>query len=100
MPPTDAASGPARPVVNAWLIAEMEERFREDPSSVPADWQAHFRAGGNGAGGAANGEHTNGAASSPSGRGLEPAVAPFDPDGPEPRRLRGTGARIVENMDR
>ena len=101
MPPTDATSGPARPVANAWLIAEMEERFREDPSSVPADWQTHFRAGGNGAGGAANGEHTNGAAaSSPSGRGLEPAVAPIDPDGPEPRRLRGTGARIVENMDR
>jgi len=101
MPPTDAAPGPARPAVNAWLIAEMEERFHEDPSSVSADWQAHFRANGNGNG-------TNGAAQlaagarngDAAGRGLPPAVAPIDPDGPEPRRLRGTGARIVENMER
>jgi len=99
MSPTDSASGPSRPAVNAWLIAEMEERFLADPASVPQDWQAHFRAGGSGANGhATNG--ANGAGGAASGRGLPPAVAPIDPDGPEPRRLRGTGARIVENMER
>ncbi len=105
MPPTDPASGPARPVINDWLVAEMEERFRDDPSSVPVDWQEHFRHGANGAvgrGGASGGtaRASNGAPSVAGGRGLEPAVAAIDPDGPEPRRLRGTGARIVENMDR
>jgi 2-oxoglutarate dehydrogenase complex dehydrogenase (E1) component-like enzyme len=55
MPPTEAESGPARTQVNAWLVAEMEERFREDPTSVPADWQAHFRAGGSVTNGGTNG---------------------------------------------
>jgi len=96
MPPTDPASGAGRPVVNEWLIAEMEDRFRADPASVSADWQALFRTGPSTAGGSGAGVNGKGA----SGRGLEPAVAAFDPDGPEPRRLRGTGARIVENMDR
>jgi 2-oxoglutarate decarboxylase len=105
MSPTDPASGPSSTPVNAWLIADMEERFRIDPSSVSADWQAHFRASGGGSNGSngANGTHTVAAAASggqPGGRGLPAAVAPIDPDGPEPRRLRGTGARIVENMDR
>ena len=101
MPPSDAASGPLRPEVNAWLIAEMEERFHEDPSSVPADWQAHFRASGNGNGAPkAASASASASASATGGRGLPPAVAPIDPDGPEPRRLRGTSARIVENMDR
>jgi 2-oxoglutarate decarboxylase len=105
MPPIDPASGPARPVINDWLVAEMEERFRDDPMSVSADWQEHFRHGangGNGANGAGRGANgaANGVGSATTGRGLEPAVAPIDPDGPEPRRLRGTGARIVENMDR
>jgi len=99
MPPIDPASGPARPVINDWLIAEMEERFRDDPTSVSADWQEHFRHGADRAGRGANGA-ANGAGAATTGRGLEPAVAPIDPDGPEPRRLRGTGARIVENMDR
>ncbi len=102
MPPNDPASVPSRPVINDWLVAEMEDRFRDDPASVPADWQEHFRLGGgtgNGSNRAANGA-ANGAGTLATGRGLEPAVAPIDPYGPEPRRLRGTGARIVENMDR
>jgi multifunctional 2-oxoglutarate metabolism enzyme len=93
MPPSDAASGPSRSVVNDWLIAEMEERFHADPSSVSADWQALFTSP----------AHRNGAANGAGGattsRGLPPAIAAVDPDGPEPKRLRGTAARIVENMD-
>ena len=104
MSPTDPASGPSRPAVNAWLIAEMEERFLADPASVSADWQAHFRAAGaagsNGSRPNGSGASGAGAHAAPGGRGLPAAVAPVDPDGPEPRRLRGTGARIVENMDR
>jgi multifunctional 2-oxoglutarate metabolism enzyme len=97
MPPIDPASDPLRPALNAWLVAEMEDLLHDDPSAVSADWQAHLRASGNG--GSGNGAtHTNGNGSS-AGRGLPPAVAAIDPDGPEPRRLRGTGARIVENME-
>ena len=93
MPPSDAASAPSRSVVNDWLIAEMEARFHADPSSVSADWQALFTSPAH-RNGAANGD---GAAAT--SRGLPPAVAAIDPDGPEPRRLRGTSARIVENME-
>ncbi len=99
MSSTDAASGPLRSEINDWLVEEMAERFRDDPSAVPADWRELFTSGKLPG---ANGASGNGAAADASAvqRGLPAAVAPIDPDGPEPRRLRGTGARIVENMER
>jgi len=99
MSSTDAASGPLRSEINDWLVEEMAERFRDDPSAVPADWRELFTSGKLPG---ANGASGNGAAvdASAGQRGLPAAVAPIDPDGPEPRRLRGTGARIVENMER
>ncbi len=90
------ASGPRPSAANDWLVAEMEERWTADPASVPEEWRTLLtaRAASTGNGQAANGTAAPAAAVRPS------AVAEVVAGGPEPRRLRGTAARIAENMSR
>ncbi len=97
------ASGPRPSAANDWLVAEMQERLERDPSSVPEEWRAVLaaRAPGAGNGHAGNGHGGNGHASVASSSPARPAaVAEIAPDGPAPRRLRGTAARIADNMSR
>jgi multifunctional 2-oxoglutarate metabolism enzyme len=92
MATSDARS---RSEANAWLVEEMYERFREDPTALPADWQEFFvgyRPDGRARDGA-NGDRPAAV------NGASRAVAAVDPEGPAPQRLRGVGARIVENME-
>ncbi|MEL7209290.1 MAG: hypothetical protein AAGK32_13825, partial [Actinomycetota bacterium] len=64
---------------NEWLVDEMFEQFRSDPSSVSASWQEFFAdyaprtgtaTGANGSDGAA------GTTAAPAGTGAAPAAAP------------------------
>jgi 2-oxoglutarate decarboxylase len=94
--PTAAASfGP-----NDWLVDEMFERYRANPSSVSESWQeffADYQRNGKGAGpvpapspekAAPNAEATAAAPAT-----AAPAAAP------EGKPIRGAAARIVENME-
>ena len=55
---------------NQWLVEEMHDRYREDPSSVDDTWVTFFETGdGAGLGGAA----TNGATPAPAGAAATPA---------------------------
>jgi 2-oxoglutarate decarboxylase len=78
--PSSSAVGP-----NAWLVDEMYERYRSDPSTVSPSWQEFF---------------ADYRPSAPEGNGARPAPtappAAKVPDGAEP--IRGVGARIVANM--
>jgi 2-oxoglutarate decarboxylase len=98
--------------LNAWLVEEMYDQYREDPSSLSKNWRdffADYRPGdrpvdGDGATGvvAEPTEATPAEAPEPAaapkqaGRGAAPAAAE---EGPAPERIRGVGARIVENME-
>jgi multifunctional 2-oxoglutarate metabolism enzyme len=97
--------------LNAWLVEEMYEQYREDPSALSKSWQDFFQdyrpeeptgpSGGNGraSNGASTGtaeRSTDGSDGRPSPR---PAAATVTEGGPEPARIRGVGARIVENME-
>ncbi|MEX0705485.1 MAG: multifunctional oxoglutarate decarboxylase/oxoglutarate dehydrogenase thiamine pyrophosphate-binding subunit/dihydrolipoyllysine-residue succinyltransferase subunit, partial [Nitriliruptoraceae bacterium] len=81
--------------LNAWLVEEKYEQFREDPDALTEGWRdffADYRP--SDAGGPASGGR-NGTATVTPGRGV---AAAGDPEGrAEP--LRGVAARIVENMD-
>jgi len=84
--------------LNAWLVEEMYEQYREDPDELSPGWRDFFEdyrpgdGGTNGAGTIAEQEEVE--------RSRErKAVAKVSEDGPEPERIRGVGARIVENME-
>jgi multifunctional 2-oxoglutarate metabolism enzyme len=109
------ASTPASPTsqseLNSWLVEEMYEQYREDPSSLSKSWRdffADYRPEEEGASGERRASSSAGAAgekgrdgsaapatSSPTRRGV-PSV---DADDPHAQRIRGVGARIVENME-
>ncbi len=112
--------------LNAWLVEELYEQYQQDPGSLSSPWQeffADYRPEDPAPAGRAVTSDTNGgrdrsgtagrpspdaarreaaegsgsskpAASAPARR----AVAPV-PDGMEPQRIKGVGARIVENME-
>jgi 2-oxoglutarate decarboxylase len=86
---------------NAWLVDEMYDRYRADPSSVTESWRdffADYRADGNGSGPAAPAPAPVAAASPASP--APPAVAPAPaPERPDVRPLRGGAARLVANME-
>ena len=108
---------------NAWLVDEMYEQYREDPSSVSASWQEFFadyrRPGEASAGRDANGDGRGAtitpapetapappqqppgpAAEQPPGRPAGPATAvPTTTATDQPAPLRGAAARIVANME-
>ncbi|HEU5082321.1 MAG TPA: multifunctional oxoglutarate decarboxylase/oxoglutarate dehydrogenase thiamine pyrophosphate-binding subunit/dihydrolipoyllysine-residue succinyltransferase subunit [Acidimicrobiales bacterium] len=99
---------------NAWMVDEMYEQYRNDPSSVSESWRdffADYRSDIDGQPAAAPAPApappaTNGATEAPA-----PAPAPAAP-APKPAAdeakpaeepgepIRGVGARIVENMER
>ena len=73
MPDSPGAASPFGP--NDWLVDEMYERFRSDPSSVSQSWQDFFAD-----------YHRNGT-----------PAAPAVPPGATP--LRGAAARLAANME-
>ena len=83
--------------LNSWLVEEMYEQYQRDPSELSDSWQAFF----------ADYRPDSRLDTPPSGNGSAPAAAPARPapsvpagmDVSDARRLRGAGARIVENME-
>ncbi|MFA9444204.1 multifunctional oxoglutarate decarboxylase/oxoglutarate dehydrogenase thiamine pyrophosphate-binding subunit/dihydrolipoyllysine-residue succinyltransferase subunit [Egicoccus sp. AB-alg6-2] len=93
--------------LNAWLVEEMYEQYREDPDALSKSWRDFFAdyrpddgRGGNGragrAGAATEAAASDNGASAATTVRAAPTVADDDPDA---QRLRGVGARIVENME-
>jgi multifunctional 2-oxoglutarate metabolism enzyme len=97
--------------LNSWLVEEMYEQYREDPSQLPASWRDFFegyRPGdANGAKPAASrakaepkpAEKDASTGDGTPERSLRPAAATLTDGGPEPERIRGVGATIVKNME-
>src|SRR2546423_3567340 len=109
---------------NAWLVDEMYEQYRQDPSSVSESWQeffADYRKDGNGSGGVprlaadAPAPQAPATAAAPSGGAVqtsaqdqraETEAAKTGPasslagTGVAGTPIRGASARIVENMER
>jgi 2-oxoglutarate decarboxylase len=86
---------------NAWLVEEMYERFRSDPSSVSANWQEFFAD--------YRSKVTNGApapaappttAPAPTTASAPPPAAPSAAETEVGDPIRGAGAAIVANMER
>jgi len=90
---------------NAWMVDEMYEQFRADPSSVSDAWRDFF----------ADYTPEKGATTANGGRkpaepapepqpapaAASPAAPKADTEMPEPGEpIRGVGARIVENMEK
>ncbi|HWF08440.1 MAG TPA: multifunctional oxoglutarate decarboxylase/oxoglutarate dehydrogenase thiamine pyrophosphate-binding subunit/dihydrolipoyllysine-residue succinyltransferase subunit [Bryobacteraceae bacterium] len=83
--------------VNAWLEEELLQQYHHDRASVDADWKTifeHEKPNGNGG---------NGVSHQPPARALAPAVTmaaaePVVSGSEELMPLRGTAARIAENM--
>jgi multifunctional 2-oxoglutarate metabolism enzyme len=126
---TPEAPTSSRSELNAWLVEEMYEQYREDPDQLSSSWRdffADYRPDGEDAGdggtatsedddrssddGSSKGNRNGSAArdersSSSSSKGSDAApararaAATPSEDGPEPQRLRGVGARIVDNME-
>ena len=109
---TSASFGP-----NAWLVEEMYERYRADPSSVGASWQqffANYRPSGapprTGPATAAESAPPDGngsaaptaagpPAASPPPPSAAPAAGPPVSDSDTVVPIKGVGARIVSNME-
>ena len=97
--PTDALN-----LVNAGYVADIYDRYRDDPASVDPEWRSLFDSG---AGGfepvtpATNGDRRSGAASAetkaPAPAPAEPPPAkPAVPEGATP--IKGPAARLAQNM--
>ncbi len=90
--------------LNTWLVEEMYEQYREDPSELSASWRdffADYRPGDNAPGGAPSSSGNGKAAASepePSSDS-SPIPVPDTIDVDKATRLRGVSARIVENME-
>ena len=93
----DSASPIAGP--NAWLVDEMFEQFRTDPSSVSESWREFFAGYSPGAG-TATAAPAPSAPAAPAATTAAPAAAPSTPAAaPQGTPLRGAAARIVSNME-
>ncbi len=89
------SSPSSRSELNAWLVEEMYEQFREDPDALSKGWQEFFADYRPDEGSTTNGStDATTAASAP-----RKAAATVPEDGPDPERIRGVAARIVENME-
>src|SRR5947209_3106818 len=97
---------------NAWLVDEMYEQYRQDPSAVSESWQEFFadyrpgperprRAGKDGTSSNGGGAAT---AVAPAPQPVAAAPVPPKAEAPVPQvagtPIRGAGARIVENMEK
>ncbi|HZL56449.1 MAG TPA: 2-oxo acid dehydrogenase subunit E2, partial [Bryobacteraceae bacterium] len=81
----------ARQGINTWLEDELLEQYRRDKTSVDPLWKSVFdRAGNNG--------HAPAAHPVPNQNGVKPIALPILAAGDELQPLRGTAARIAENM--
>jgi 2-oxoglutarate decarboxylase len=81
---------------NAWLVDEMYDQYRADPSSVSESWRdffADYRGGG-----AAAPEVPSPEAPAPPPRLPRPQPTP-EPPASDVRPLRGAAARLVANME-
>ena len=89
--------------LNTWLVEEMYEQYREDPSELSASWRdffADYRPGENAPGGARTPSGNGKADGAPAAStGSSPIPVPDTIDVEQATRLRGVGARIVENME-
>jgi multifunctional 2-oxoglutarate metabolism enzyme len=91
--------------LNAWLVEEMFEQFRDDPTALPKGWRDFFEdyrpddPVTPGAGNGSTGAPTPGSSTKDEPTAVRRAAATASADGPQPQRLRGVGARIVENME-
>ncbi len=112
------ADDSATPTVgpNEWLVDEMYDQYREDPTSVSASWQeffADYRPAGTSAPTTPAPAPTPTAPSATPTAGSTPSVTPTagngataptratpaPTDGAEPQPIRGAAARIVANME-
>jgi 2-oxoglutarate decarboxylase len=87
--------------LNTWLVEEMYEQYREDPSQLSASWRdffADYRPGGNGQG-ADRGSGDGAGAETRESTSPSPIPVPDTIDVEQATKLRGVGARIVENME-
>lgn len=85
--------------LNAWLVEEMYEQYREDPSALPKSWQdffADYRPDETLSPASGNGKASGNGSSQ--GQSRRRAIATV-PEGEQAKRLRGAGARIVDNME-
>lgn len=81
---------------NQWLVDEMYERFKKDPSSVDGSWHEFFEAN---PGAASSPDRNSDGASrnAPAGEPAEPASARSSADGAE-RRRKGGGELTVNDI--
>jgi 2-oxoglutarate dehydrogenase complex dehydrogenase (E1) component-like enzyme len=107
-----AAAAGSRSELNAWLVEELYEQYQENPSSLSSGWQAFFAdyrppgmtttgprpSSGVSRAQVADGDG-NGGKAARGGRTRAPAAADAETAEGEVKRLRGVGARIVENME-
>jgi 2-oxoglutarate dehydrogenase E1 component len=92
---------------NAWLVDEMYDRYREDPSSVSPSWQeffADYHPAPAPASAAAPAESRPPSPAAPTASAAATPAAPaaaggLTADGEKPVPLRGAAARIVANME-
>src|SRR5829696_1894980 len=91
---------------NSWLVDEMEERYRSDPSSVPEEWRSYFS--GDGASAASPTPAAPPATSAPAPPPPPPPPPPVPPSPVAPPApagegevtpLRGAAARTATNME-
>lgn len=103
-------SASSRSELNSWLVDEMVEQYREDPSQLSEHWRdfiagmEHVRAGnGDGDGGGGNGTATITTGTvgldQLDERVIRRATADVSDDGPQPDRVRGVAAAVVRNME-
>src|SRR5579884_721320 len=88
---------------NAWLVDEMLERYRRDPSSVSESWQEFFSDVPAEVPRPAPAEPPAAAPASPESRSEpakpSPTPAPAAAGGEAAQPLRGAAARVVANME-
>jgi multifunctional 2-oxoglutarate metabolism enzyme len=81
MATSSSTSRHARSELNSWLVEEMYEQYRRDPSELSAGWQTFFEG------------------YRPGDQGINGQGDADGDEGPSPERLRGVAERIVENME-
>ena len=97
----------SRQELNSWLIEEMREQYREDPSQLTDVWRnfiegmEYARGNEDEAGSSRNGDGggTASSATTDDPTVLRRASGQVSDDGPEPQRLRGVASTIVKNME-
>ena len=99
-------SSASRSELNSWLVEEMLEQYREDPSQLSESWRdfvagmEHAQSSGSGAGNGNDGKREAPVTMEQlDERVIRRAAADVSEDGPQPERIRGVGATIVKNME-